>query len=135
MRRARRGRGAVRRRHVRRRRGERPARRQGGISHAYETGASLYFTALAARDATDPIGQWQVAKAAASEAITGLGTISHHHAVGADHVPYLEAEIGALGVDVLASVKRTLDPTGVLNPGKLIPGKFNPAELASPGDR
>jgi alkyldihydroxyacetonephosphate synthase len=105
------------------------------ISHAYETGASLYFTVLAARDAADPIGQWQVAKAAASEAITGLGTISHHHAVGADHVPYLEAEIGALGVDVLAAVKRTLDPTGVLNPGKLIPGDFNPAGLASPGDR
>ncbi|MEU4738899.1 FAD-binding oxidoreductase [Actinosynnema sp. NPDC023658] len=105
------------------------------ISHAYETGASLYFTVLAARDATDPIGQWQVAKAAAGEAITGLGTISHHHAVGADHAPYLEAEIGALGVEVLASVKRTLDPTGVLNPGKLIAGGNNPAGLASPGDR
>ena len=105
------------------------------ISHAYETGASLYFTALAARDAADPIGQWQVAKAAASEAITGLGTISHHHAVGADHVPYLEAEIGGLGLDVLASVKRALDPTGVLNPGKLLPGDIGVAGLASPGDR
>ncbi|WP_033441117.1 FAD-binding oxidoreductase [Saccharothrix sp. NRRL B-16314] len=105
------------------------------ISHAYETGASLYFTVLAARDAADPIGQWQVAKAAASEAIAGLGTISHHHAVGTDHAPYLEAEIGGLGLDVLASVKRTLDPTGVLNPGKLIAGDFTPAGLASPGDR
>ncbi|MCE6994262.1 FAD-binding oxidoreductase [Saccharothrix sp. S26] len=105
------------------------------ISHAYETGASLYFTVLAARDAADPIGQWQVAKAAASEAITGLGTISHHHAVGVDHAPYLEAEIGGLGVDVLAAVKRTLDPTGVLNPGKLLAGDLTPAELASPGDR
>ncbi|NUT95285.1 MAG: FAD-binding oxidoreductase, partial [Saccharothrix sp.] len=92
------------------------------ISHAYETGASLYFTVLAARDTDDPVGQWQVAKAAAGEAISGVGTISHHHAVGTDHAPYLEAEIGALGVRVLASVKRTLDPTGVLNPGKLIPG-------------
>ncbi|WP_433267962.1 FAD-binding oxidoreductase [Actinosynnema sp. CS-041913] len=98
------------------------------ISHAYETGASLYFTVLAARDAGDPIGQWQVAKAAASEAIGGVGTISHHHAVGADHVPYLEAEIGGLGIEVLTSVKRTLDPTGVLNPGKLIQ-----SGLASPG--
>ncbi len=100
------------------------------ISHAYETGASLYFTVLAARSATDPVGQWQIAKAAASEAIAGLGTISHHHAVGADHVPYLEAEIGGLGVEVLASVKRTLDPTGVLNPGKLLP-----TGLASRSDR
>jgi alkyldihydroxyacetonephosphate synthase len=91
------------------------------LSHAYETGASLYFTVLAPQRADDPVGQWQVAKAAASEAIAGLGTISHHHAVGVDHVPYLENEIGSLGVDVLAAVKRTLDPTGVLNPGKLIP--------------
>lgn len=105
------------------------------ISHAYETGASLYFTAVAARDTADPVGQWQVAKAAASEAIAGLGTISHHHAVGADHAPYLEAEVGALGLDVLAAAKRVLDPTGVLNPGKLLAGGPRAAGVASPGDR
>jgi alkyldihydroxyacetonephosphate synthase len=90
------------------------------VSHAYETGASLYFTVLAARDADDPVGQWQRAKAAACAAIGGLGTISHHHAVGVDHAPYLADEIGALGVEVLAAVKRTLDPKNVMNPGKLI---------------
>ncbi|MGM1064260.1 FAD-binding oxidoreductase [Saccharothrix sp. Mg75] len=110
------------------------------VSHAYETGASLYFTAVTARDPDDPVGQWRVAKAAAAEAVAGLGTITHHHAVGTDHAPYLEGEIGALGVDVLASVKRTLDPTGVLNPGKLIPGAplaggFTPSGLASRDDR
>lgn len=93
------------------------------ISHAYETGASLYFTVLVPRDLDDPIGQWQRAKAAACAAISThgpLGTISHHHAVGVDHAPYLPAEIGPLGVDVLAAVKRELDPSGVLNPGKLL---------------
>ncbi|MEC3979603.1 FAD-binding oxidoreductase [Amycolatopsis sp. H20-H5] len=90
------------------------------VSHAYETGASLYFTVLAARDDVDPIGQWRRAKAAASEAITGLGTISHHHAVGVDHAPYLAAEIGSLGVEVLRAAKAAVDPTGILNPGKLI---------------
>jgi alkyldihydroxyacetonephosphate synthase len=91
------------------------------VSHAYETGASLYFTVLAARDANDPVGQWQRAKAAACGSIVGLGTISHHHAVGVDHAPYLSDEIGTLGVEVLAAVKRTLDPNNVMNPGKLIP--------------
>ncbi|PXY32612.1 FAD-binding oxidoreductase [Prauserella muralis] len=93
------------------------------VSHAYETGASLYFTVLAARDEADPIGQWQRAKHAASAAIadSGLGTISHHHAVGADHAPYLAAEIGDLGVAVLTAAKRAVDPTGILNPGKLLP--------------
>ena len=92
------------------------------ISHAYETGASLYFTTIVPRDTDDPEGQWQRAKAAACEAISdgSLGTISHHHAVGVDHAPYLGREIGELGLDVLAAVKHTLDPDGVLNPGKLV---------------
>lgn len=90
------------------------------ISHAYETGASLYFTVLTARDQADPVGQWQRAKAAACEAIAGLGTISHHHAVGVDHAPYLSREIGELGVEVLRAAKSAVDPTGILNPGKLI---------------
>lgn len=93
------------------------------ISHAYETGASLYFTTVVPRDPGDPIGQWTRAKDAACASISSngpLGTISHHHAVGVDHAPYLPAEIGELGVDVLAAVKRELDPEGVLNPGKLL---------------
>jgi alkyldihydroxyacetonephosphate synthase len=89
------------------------------ISHAYETGASLYFTVLAARS-DDPVGQWERAKAAASEAIGGLGTISHHHAVGVSHAPYLAREIGEVGVSVLRAVKGVVDPEGVLNPGKLV---------------
>ncbi|MFI6102380.1 FAD-binding oxidoreductase [Lentzea sp. NPDC051213] len=90
------------------------------ISHAYETGASLYFTVLVPRDLSDPVGQWQRAKVAASEEISRLGTITHHHAVGRDHQPWLEKEIGAVGVGVLRAVKAQLDPTGILNPGKLI---------------
>ncbi|OLR90292.1 FAD-binding oxidoreductase [Actinokineospora bangkokensis] len=91
------------------------------VSHTYETGASLYFTVLVPRDPEDPVGQWTRAKEAASAAIRGLGTITHHHAVGVDHAPHLAAEIGQLGVDVLRAVKRELDPEGVLNPGKLLP--------------
>jgi alkyldihydroxyacetonephosphate synthase len=90
------------------------------VSHAYETGASLYFTVLAPRDAADPAGQWERAKAAASDAISGLGTITHHHAVGTDHAPRLAGEIGEIGVDVLRAVKRVVDPAGVCNPGKLL---------------
>ncbi|HEY0641571.1 MAG TPA: FAD-linked oxidase C-terminal domain-containing protein, partial [Pseudonocardiaceae bacterium] len=91
------------------------------VSHAYETGASLYFTVLAPRDAEDPAGQWRRAKAAAGDAIAAHhGTITHHHAVGTDHRPWLGAEIGDLGLEVLRAVKATLDPSGVMNPGKLV---------------
>jgi alkyldihydroxyacetonephosphate synthase len=91
------------------------------ISHVYPTGASLYFTVVAAQQG-DPIEQWRRAKTAASDAMVRTGaTITHHHAVGADHRPWMRAEIGDLGVEILRSVKATLDPAGILNPGKLIP--------------
>lgn len=91
------------------------------ISHVYPTGASLYFTVVAAQRG-DAAAQWAAAKAAASEAIISSGaTITHHHAVGADHRPWMTAEIGDLGAQVLRAVKAALDPAGILNPGKLIP--------------
>jgi alkyldihydroxyacetonephosphate synthase len=91
------------------------------ISHVYPTGASLYFTVVAAQRA-NPIEQWRAAKTAASEAMVRCGaTITHHHAVGADHKPWMTAEVGELGVQVLRAVKGVLDPAGILNPGKLIP--------------
>jgi alkyldihydroxyacetonephosphate synthase len=91
------------------------------ISHVYPTGASLYFTVVAGQRG-NPIEQWQTAKKAASDAIMATGgTITHHHAVGADHRPWMSDEVGDLGVQVLRAVKATLDPAGILHPGKLIP--------------
>jgi alkyldihydroxyacetonephosphate synthase len=91
------------------------------ISHVYATGASLYFTVVAGQRG-NPIDQWRTAKTAASAAIMAAGgTITHHHAVGADHRPWMGEEVGDLGVEVLRAVKATLDPAGILNPGKLIP--------------
>jgi alkyldihydroxyacetonephosphate synthase len=91
------------------------------ISHVYPTGASLYFTVVAAQRG-NPIDQWRAAKAAASDAMMHSGaTITHHHAVGADHRPWMRDEIGDLGVEILRAVKARLDPAGILNPGKLIP--------------
>jgi alkyldihydroxyacetonephosphate synthase len=91
------------------------------ISHVYPTGASLYFTIVAGQRG-DAMAQWRTAKVAACDAIIANGgTITHHPAVGADHRPWMTDEIGELGVAVLRAVKQTLDPVGILNPGKLIP--------------
>ena len=82
---------------------------------------ALYFTVAAKAD-DDPLAQWQVAKTAASDAMIEAGaTITHHHAVGTDHKPWLAREIGPVGVQALRAVKDSLDPTGILNPGVLIP--------------
>ena len=91
------------------------------ISHVYETGASLYFT-VAAKQTGDGLDQWAQAKRAASDAMIAAGaTITHHHAVGRDHVPWFAQEIGPVGVQMLRAVKASVDPAGVLNPGVLIP--------------
>jgi len=87
------------------------------VSHLYPHAASLYFTVLASGNKP-----WQPAKDAACQALLATGaTITHHHAVGTDHRPWMRAEVGDLGVEVLRAVKQVVDPSGVLNPGKLIP--------------
>ncbi|GAB17257.1 putative FAD-linked oxidase [Gordonia effusa NBRC 100432] len=90
------------------------------ISHTYAAGASLYFTVVY-RQEGDAIAQWSAAKKAVSQAIIDAGaSITHHHAIGVDHKPWLAQEDGELGVAALAAVKRVFDPAGVCNPGKLI---------------
>ncbi len=92
------------------------------VSHVYRDGASLYFTFLSARRPGAELEQWHRVKRAASEAIVAAGgTITHHHGVGRDHAPYMEAEVGERGLATLAAVKERLDPAGVMNPGKLVP--------------
>jgi len=49
------------------------------------------------------------------------GTISHHHGIGKDHSPYLEAEKGPIGINTLHQVFSYLDPNRQMNPGKLLP--------------
>jgi alkyldihydroxyacetonephosphate synthase len=92
------------------------------VSHLYPSGASLYFTFLARQEEGAELDQWHAAKAAASDAIvTHHGTITHHHAIGRDHTPWMAAEVGELGVELLRAAKERLDPRGIMNPGKLLP--------------
>ncbi|HET9162219.1 MAG TPA: FAD-binding oxidoreductase [Solirubrobacterales bacterium] len=92
------------------------------LSHAYADGASLYFTFISRAKRGEEIEQWQAVKRAASQAIVAGGaTITHHHAVGRDHAPYMRAEVGETGLEVLRAVKERLDPAGIMNPGKLLP--------------
>ena len=91
------------------------------VSHVYRDGASLYFTFLARQRRGAEMEQWRATKTAASEAIVReRGTITHHHAIGRDHVPYMRPEVGEIGLDALRAVKDRLDPAGIMNPGKLL---------------
>jgi alkyldihydroxyacetonephosphate synthase len=92
------------------------------VSHLYPAGASLYYTFLARAEPGAEIEQWRAAKGAACDAVVAHGgTITHHHAVGRDHVPWMPAEVGELGLEALRAAKERLDPAGIMNPGKLLP--------------
>ena len=89
------------------------------VSHLYPDGASLYFSLLGRQKRSDPIGQWWAIKQAAGEAIRAHGAvISHHHGVGMDH----RSQTGWSPIErqMLVQLKQTLDPTGIMNPGKLL---------------
>jgi alkyldihydroxyacetonephosphate synthase len=92
------------------------------LSHVYRQGCSIYSTFVfrCAGDYERDFARWQRLKARVSETIVAHGgTISHQHGVGTDHAPYLPAEKGALGMDLLRACARELDPAGMMNPGKL----------------
>ena len=93
------------------------------LSHVYTTGSSVYTTFLfrLAADPNETLVRWQAMKSAASQAIiVNGGTISHQHGVGLDHLPYLVAEKGILGLAAIAALCHQFDPKGIMNPGKLV---------------
>ncbi|MEY2469672.1 MAG: alkyldihydroxyacetonephosphate synthase, partial [Actinomycetota bacterium] len=49
------------------------------------------------------------------------GALSHHHGVGLNRGQFLTEALGEPGYALLSSLKRALDPNGILNPGKFFP--------------
>lgn len=95
-------------------------------SHAYPDGACLYFTFAGRLDSPDAAEDYYRRMWDLVMDITEVhgGAISHHHGVGLNRGRRLPAALGP-AFDVLASLKRILDPRGVLNPGKLgLPSPF-----------
>ncbi len=94
------------------------------ISHNYHTGASLYFTFGCRQIEGREMEQYLYIKKAAEDAfMANGGTVSHHHAVGTEHLPWIEEDISPTGVKAVQALKDGLDPKGVMNPGKIIPGE------------
>lgn len=88
------------------------------ISHVYENGANLYFTFLSPVKKGDDIDDFK-------EFHTGLintihennGSLSHHHGIGRMLGPWMSSEIGENALSLLKSIKKHLDPNGIMNPG------------------
>lgn len=52
------------------------------------------------------------------------GTCTGEHGVGVGKMKYLEKEHGSAAMTMMGSIKRAIDPSNLMNPGKLIPEKF-----------
>ncbi len=92
------------------------------FTHAYADGCAPYFTLHAKPTPGQELRQWKEIKTAASEALMREGgTITHHHAVGRDHMPWYGGQRPALMGEALEAVKDKLDPKGMLNPGVIVP--------------
>ena len=91
------------------------------FTHTYPDGPAPYFTWHARATRGREIDQWQTIKRAASDCLIAAGgTITHHHAVGRDHMPWYRVQRPALLGEALKAVKATLDPRGLMNPGVIV---------------
>jgi len=90
-------------------------------SHVYPDGACQYMTL---RLDPAPLDEGEalhraVWDAVERECVALGGAIAHHHGVGLLRGRWMELEHGTAGLDVIAAVKRAIDPHGIMNPGKL----------------
>jgi alkyldihydroxyacetonephosphate synthase len=88
-------------------------------SHSYTDGACLYFTFAGRPPEDERETYYRSAWDAGQRAVLAAGgALSHHHGIGLNRGRFVADALGA-GFGVLQSVKDTLDPNGILNPGKL----------------
>jgi alkyldihydroxyacetonephosphate synthase len=91
------------------------------FTHVYPDGPALYYTFNVRGDPARLIEQWRQIKARASDALVAAGgTITHHHAVGRDHMPWYRVQRPDLFGKAFAAAKSALDPAGIMNPGVLV---------------
>lgn len=89
------------------------------LSHSYLDGACLYFTFAATPPAAEVDATYVALWDAGQRAVLAAGgNLSHHHGIGLNRGRFMSEALGN-GAAVLAALKGALDPSGILNPGKL----------------
>lgn len=96
------------------------------FSHVYTSGTSLYVTFFSEAENDDAAEElyFRAWSDVMQAAVSSGASISHHHGIGLIRTGWMEDELGS-GLKLLRSLKDTLDPAGILNPGKLIPRQTN----------
>lgn len=86
------------------------------ISHIYPEGCGIYFTFVARCDEYIYKMLWKRLLSSAQDAGASL---SHHHGIGFLKSEFMPKEHGLI-FEVMKGIKKLLDPSGVLNPRKII---------------
>ncbi len=91
------------------------------FSHAYEDGASIYFTFAGwAPNLSERVTTYDTVWRLALEAAVEAGAaISHHHGIGLGKGAQMPAALGEGGMRLLWALKEACDPAHVCNPEKL----------------
>lgn len=98
------------------------------ITHVYPDGVAPYYTVIAPGRRGSEVEMWDEIKTASMEVLTRhRATVTHHHAVGRDHRPGYDRQRPDVFAAALGASKRAVDPSGILNPGVLLPSTREPA--------
>ncbi len=91
------------------------------FSHWYPTGGMIYPTFIAEKPkGPEAARAYNEVWRRGVEFSHGLGgTINHHHGIGLNLGRFMHLELGDAGLEGLRSIKRSLDPNNIMNPGKL----------------
>ena len=94
------------------------------FTHVYPDGPAPYFSFYGKGRKGGMLEQFWAIKRACSDVLNQQGgTITHHHAVGRDHMPWYEKQRPALFGAALQGAKNAVDPKGVMNPGVIVPAR------------
>jgi alkyldihydroxyacetonephosphate synthase len=91
------------------------------VSHVYPAGGGLYviFAVESADDETAVVTYQLIVEQMLRACLAAGGSISHHHGIGRGKSDLLPLEHGEAGMALLRSLKRVVDPQGIMNPGVL----------------
>jgi len=95
------------------------------FTHIYQDGPAPYYTIYANGENGKELENWDAIKTAVSEVIVSEGgTITHHHAIGRDHEPFFAKQKSPMYFSMIESLKKTVDPKRIMNPGVILPSKI-----------
>ncbi len=99
------------------------------FSHAYREGCSIYFTFAGVGDLAIYDALWKDALDAADSV---GATVAHHHGVGQLKQQAAGRELAGLA-PLYQQIKKRLDPSGIMNPGRIFPPvPLPPVTLSGP---